>query len=93
MNPIGRKSAAHSALRRRPGDFLQQAAPTRESVPPGKISIKHGAGAMPHFSEPAGIRAKAAQRIQKLEKENRDLKQQVEVANGVLYQQGGGKPE
>jgi len=27
------------------------------------------------------------QRIQKLEKENRDLKQQVEVANGLLYQQ------
>jgi hypothetical protein len=26
------------------------------------------------------------QRIQKLEKENRDLKQQVEVANGLLYQ-------
>jgi len=33
------------------------------------------------------------QRIQKLEKENRDLKQQVEVANGLLYQQGGGKHE
>lgn len=33
------------------------------------------------------------QRIQKLEKENRDLKQQVEIANGLLYQQGGGKPE
>ena len=31
------------------------------------------------------------QRIQKLEKENRDLKRQVEVANGLLYQQGGGK--
>ena len=30
------------------------------------------------------------QRIQKLEKENRDLKRQVEVANGLLYQQGGG---
>ncbi|GLV61171.1 hypothetical protein KDH_79870 [Dictyobacter sp. S3.2.2.5] len=29
------------------------------------------------------------QRIQKLEKENRDLKRQVEVANGLLYQQGG----
>ncbi len=29
------------------------------------------------------------QRIQKLEKENRDLKQQVEVANGLLYQQEG----
>ncbi len=28
------------------------------------------------------------QRIQKLEKENRDLKQQVEVANGLLYQKG-----
>jgi hypothetical protein len=27
------------------------------------------------------------QRIQKLEKENRDLKQQMEVANGLLYQQ------
>ena len=26
------------------------------------------------------------QRIQKLEKENRELKQQVEVANGLLYQ-------
>jgi len=26
------------------------------------------------------------QRIQKLEKENRDLKQQVETANGLLYQ-------
>lgn len=33
------------------------------------------------------------QRIQKLEKENRDLKRQVEVANGLLYQQGGGKPQ
>jgi hypothetical protein len=30
------------------------------------------------------------QRIQKLEKENRDLKRQVEVANGLLYQRGGG---
>jgi uncharacterized protein YceH (UPF0502 family) len=30
------------------------------------------------------------QRIQKLEKENCDLKRQVEVANGLLYQQGGG---
>ena len=29
------------------------------------------------------------QRIQKLEKENQDLKRQVEVANGFLYQQGG----
>jgi predicted RNase H-like nuclease (RuvC/YqgF family) len=29
------------------------------------------------------------QRIQKLEKENQDLKRQVEVANGLLYQQGG----
>lgn len=28
------------------------------------------------------------QRIQKLEKENRDLKQQVEIANGLLYQKG-----
>jgi Family of unknown function (DUF6262) len=32
------------------------------------------------------------QRIQKLEKEIRDLKRQVEVANGLLYQQGG-KPQ
>jgi tRNA nucleotidyltransferase/poly(A) polymerase len=31
------------------------------------------------------------QRIQKLEKENSDLKRQVEVANGLLYQRGGGK--
>jgi predicted RNase H-like nuclease (RuvC/YqgF family) len=31
------------------------------------------------------------QRIQKLEKENGDLKRQVEVANGLLYQQEGGK--
>jgi predicted RNase H-like nuclease (RuvC/YqgF family) len=31
------------------------------------------------------------QRIQKLEKENRDLKQQVEVAYGLLHQQAGGK--
>jgi len=31
------------------------------------------------------------QRIQKLEKENSDLKRQVEVANGLLYQQEGGK--
>jgi Family of unknown function (DUF6262) len=31
------------------------------------------------------------QRIQKLGKENSDLKRQVEVANGLLYQQGGGK--
>lgn len=30
------------------------------------------------------------QRIQKLEKENRDLKRQVEVANGLLYQHGNG---
>ena len=28
------------------------------------------------------------QRIQKLEKENRDFKQQVEIANGLLYQKG-----
>src|SRR5437660_12244409 len=33
------------------------------------------------------------QRIQKLEKENRDLKRQVEVASGLLYQQGGGKSQ
>lgn len=33
------------------------------------------------------------QRIQKLEKENRDLKRQVEVANGLLYQQGGGRKQ
>lgn len=33
------------------------------------------------------------QRIQKLEKENSDLKRQVEVANGLLYQLGGGKRE
>ncbi len=31
------------------------------------------------------------QRIQKLEKENRDLKQQVEVAYGLIHQQAGGK--
>jgi uncharacterized protein YceH (UPF0502 family) len=31
------------------------------------------------------------QRIQKLEKENHDLKQQVEVAYGLLHQQAGGK--
>jgi len=31
------------------------------------------------------------QRIQKLEQENRDLKRQVEVANGLLYQQPGRK--
>ena len=31
------------------------------------------------------------QRIQKLERENRDLKQQVEVAYGLLHQQVGGK--
>jgi hypothetical protein len=30
------------------------------------------------------------QRIQKLEKENSDLKRQVEVANGLLYQRGSG---
>jgi predicted RNase H-like nuclease (RuvC/YqgF family) len=30
------------------------------------------------------------QRIQKLEKENSDLKRQVEVAYGLLHQQGGG---
>jgi Family of unknown function (DUF6262) len=33
------------------------------------------------------------QRVKKLEEENRDLKQQVEIANGLLYQQGGGKHE
>ncbi len=32
------------------------------------------------------------QRIKKLEEENRTLKQQVEVANGLLYQQEG-KPK
>jgi hypothetical protein len=32
------------------------------------------------------------QRIQKLEKENSELKRQVEVANGLLYQRGGAKP-
>jgi len=31
------------------------------------------------------------QRIQKLEQENRDLKQQVEMAYGLLHQQAGGK--
>jgi Family of unknown function (DUF6262) len=31
------------------------------------------------------------QRIQKLEQENHDLKQQVEVAYGLLYPQAGGK--
>jgi predicted RNase H-like nuclease (RuvC/YqgF family) len=33
------------------------------------------------------------QRIQKLEQENRDLKRQVEVAYGLIHQQGGGKRE
>jgi Family of unknown function (DUF6262) len=33
------------------------------------------------------------QRVKKLEEENRDLKQQVEIANGLLYRQGGGKHE
>ncbi len=31
------------------------------------------------------------QRIQRLEKENHDLKQQVEMAYGLLHQQAGGK--
>jgi hypothetical protein len=33
------------------------------------------------------------QRIQKLEQENRNLKRQVEVAYGLIHQQGGGKRE
>jgi hypothetical protein len=33
------------------------------------------------------------QRVKKLEEKNRDLKQQVEIANGLLYQQEGGKHE
>ena len=32
------------------------------------------------------------QRIQKLHKENSDLKRQVEIANGLLYQRGEAKP-
>jgi tRNA nucleotidyltransferase/poly(A) polymerase len=32
------------------------------------------------------------QRIHSLEKENRELKRQVEVTNGLLYERGGAKP-
>ena len=33
------------------------------------------------------------QRVKKVEEENRDLKRQVEIANGLLYQQERGKHE
>ena len=40
-----------------------------------------------------GMIAALRQRIQKLEKENSDLKRQVEVAYGLLHQQEGGKSQ
>src|SRR6266700_5395268 len=34
-------------------------------MPPGKVSIEHGAGAAPHFGESAGICAEKAQPLSK----------------------------
>src|SRR5262249_2070134 len=42
-------------------DLLDQAAPSVESVPSGKMRIEHRAGALPHFGEAAGICAKTVQ--------------------------------
>src|SRR5438270_481948 len=60
-----RPCAAFRNPQRRRGDFLNQAAPAFESMPPGEVSIEHGASATPHFGKAASIRAEAAQRIGK----------------------------
>lgn len=58
---------------------LQQTPAVQVKIPPREQASSASKDAMV-----AALR----QRIQKLEKENRDLKQQVEIANGLLYQKG-----
>jgi hypothetical protein len=49
-----------------------------------KISLREQASSASKDAMIAALR----QRVKKLEAENRDLRRQVEVANGLLYQQG-----
>ena len=60
----------------------QQTPKTQVKIPPREQASNASKDAMI-----AALR----QRIQKLEKENSDLKRQVEVAYGLLHQQEGGK--
>lgn len=61
---------------------VQQTPKTQVKIPPREQASSASKDAMI-----AALR----QRIQKLEKENSDLKRQVEVAYGLLHQQEGGK--
>ena len=60
---------------------VQQMPPVQVKIPPREQAS--------NASKDAMITALRL-RIQRLEKENSELKRQVEVANGLLYQQGGG---
>jgi Family of unknown function (DUF6262) len=73
----------HEAIKERIIHLRAQQAPKAQiKIPPREQASSASKDAMI-----AALR----QRIQKLEKENRDLKRQVEVANGLLYRQGEGK--
>lgn len=72
----------HEAIKERIMHLRAQQTPkTQVKLPPRE----HASSA----SKDAMIAA-LRQRIQQIEKENSDLKRQVEVANGLLYQQQGG---
>lgn len=72
----------HQAIKERIIHLRAQQTPTAQiKIPPREQASSASKDAMI-----AALR----QRIQKLEKENSDLKRQVEVANGLLYQQAGG---
>jgi uncharacterized protein YceH (UPF0502 family) len=73
----------HEALKERIMHLRSQQLPSAQvKIPPREQASSASKDAMI-----AALR----QRIQKLEKENHDLKQQVEVAYGLLHQQAGGK--
>jgi predicted DNA-binding transcriptional regulator AlpA len=73
----------HEAIKERIMHLRAQQAPKAQV----KISPREQASSASKDTMIAALR----QRIQKLEQENRDLKQQVEVAYGLLHQQAGGK--
>ncbi len=73
----------HEAIKERIIHLRTQQAPKA----PGKIPPREQASSASKATMIAALR----QRIQKLEKENHDLKHQVEVAYGLLHQQTGGK--
>lgn len=69
----------HDALKERIMHLRGQQTPT--------VQVKMPPREQASSASKDAIIAALRQRIQKLEKENRDLKQQVEVANGLLYRQ------